>query len=83
MIRRTRIVLRCYPQEDTTFLSDAQRAVAESRATIRRAERLMEAVQAKLRSHYPQAVIHAQSALAAEREDEKIWYVYRDGRMSA
>ncbi len=84
MKRQIDLELRCYPREDREFLADAQRAVAECRETVRRAEQLLGAVEKKLRERYPHAHVQPRETIAAPTDSEPgLWYVYRDGGWAA
>ncbi len=78
------IDLRCFPRADDDFLAWTQRAVAESRERTRSSERLLAAVQKKLRDRYPNAKVQRRDTLAALSEDgPEVWYCYRDGFWAA
>ncbi len=84
MQREPDLELRCYPREDREFLAEAQRAVTESRETIREARLLLAAVETKLRSRYPRVRIQARDRIAdRSAHDPEIWYCYRDGGFAA
>jgi hypothetical protein len=76
--------LRCYPRDDRGFLEATQRAVSESRESIRDARLLLAAVEAQLRMSYPRVRIQARQRLAERGDHEpELWYCYRDGGFAA
>ena len=58
------------PRDDAAFVDLVEQLVADEATTIAD-------LQAALRGHYPQAVVHLRE-ISAERV--VVWYVYRDGR---
>lgn len=72
--------VRSYPRDDAAFRINVQVAVASSWQTIRNAERLLAAVQAKLKEQYPHVQVRVRSPLAELPGDPTVIYAYRDGR---
>jgi hypothetical protein len=58
------------PPDDEAFVDLVEQLVAREATTIAD-------LQAALRGHYPQAVVHLREISA---EPVVVWYVYRDGR---
>ncbi len=78
------VQIRCYPKDDGDFVAWTQQLVAESRERTRSSERLLAAVQKKLRDRYPNAKVQRRDSLADVTEDgPEVWYCYRDGSWAA
>jgi hypothetical protein len=75
------VSVHCFPSVDRTFHEETQRIVAESWEQIHAAERLIAAVQSRLRERYPDAVVRMR-AQQAELGTPSIrtLYAFRDGR---
>jgi hypothetical protein len=75
------ITVHCFPSADEEFRHHAQRLVADSWQRIHATERLIADVEARLREHYPLAVVRMRDA-EAELGSPAIGtlYAFRDGR---
>jgi hypothetical protein len=67
---------RCFPADDEAFAAFV--AVCEA-GLVEGPWDQPTLLERRLRARYPEAVVRPQSDLAVTRND-RIWYVYRDGR---
>jgi hypothetical protein len=65
---------RCFPRDDREFQRDVEAHVARVGAEITSDQALV-----SLREKYPHVRIVERAAIAAI-DDQRVWYVYRDGR---
>ena len=75
------VSVHCFPSVDRAFHDETQRIVAESWEQIHAAERLIAAVQARLRERYPHAVVRMRGEQAElGTPATRTLYAFRDGR---
>jgi hypothetical protein len=75
------VSVHCFPSVDHAFHEETQRIVAESWAQIHAAERLIAAVQSRLRERYPHAVVRMRTEQAELGTPSiRTLYAFRDGR---
>jgi CheY-like chemotaxis protein len=78
------ISLRCFPIDDAPFARAAEALLKSRRARSPNARPDPAVLQRRLRVRYPRAVVAARELMARHRDDvEVLWYVYRDGSMTA
>ena len=78
-------MLQAYPVRDHAFARDVHEVVehvtAEALLEDAAVGDLETAVQARLRTRYPNAIVHAQDPFARLRDPDVMLYAYRDGRI--
>lgn len=73
------VYIRAFPQE-ASFARDVRRALGGASPELTEGELLVE-MQTRLRRWYPRIAIHPREELASLAAHERVWYVFRDGKV--
>ena len=69
--------LRCFPSVDETFTEYVY--ATASRLSSATATVSADALEERVRTRYPGAVVHPQTTIAMLVPGSQVWYVFRDG----